>query len=228
MDYKTPRLDVKIATAGAIVDLESQLTRTPIGERMLFYGAGLLSQGLDRGMDYQDMKRVVVIMLYDGPDEFFSGDRYLYRSKFVWDGPELAVSDRLALVLVEMNKFRREHAQLTSDILGDELESFLYYMVKGYKDREERHEMETMYESLIAYAKAYDLALDDPETAKAYWRDFTAEADYVSRMNMARREGLAEGEALGKAEGRAEERESLLERMRQQGYTPEQIDALLA
>ena len=52
--------------------------------------------------------------------------------------------------------------------------------------------------------------------------------DEASALSTARREGREEGEAIGVAKGRAEEREEMIEKMRKNGMTDEQIDKILS
>ena len=65
---------------------------------------------------------------------------------------------------------------------------------------------------------------------EAYYREKRLH-DEASALGSARRErieeGMVRGEAKGRAEGRAEERYKIAEKMRQSGYTEEQICQLL-
>ena len=229
---KAPRLDIKIVVPSRVIDLESQRQKGNIEDRMLHYGASLVLEGTPKGTSYRQMRESIVIVLYDAAEELMEGEGYLHRCSLTWDDTGEVMSGKLVFVLVEMNKFRRTHPALTSDILGDELESFLYYMVKGYANREERHTMENIYQSLEAFARYYDLAIDDPETAKLYKYAYESEADYQTGLDVAREEGLAkglaEGEARGEARGRVEEREFLLKKLLAAGVSQELLDAALA
>ena len=68
----------------------------------------------------------------------------------------------------------------------------------------------------------YDMSDDTRVKEIARLREKTLH-DEASALKNAKEEGLLEGEAIGEKRGRAEERNSTIQRMRECGFTEEQI-----
>ncbi len=88
-----------------------------------------------------------------------------------------------------------------------------------------------MAETIVEYKKL-------SEDEQQYWRDFYEEIrkhDEASALGSARRKGEAKGEAkgiakgksMGIAEGEIEERNTIVENMRKNGFTEDQIKTAL-
>jgi predicted transposase YdaD len=84
-----------------------------------------------------------------------------------------------------------------------------------------------MADTIVEYAK---LSNEEQQRLRDFYEEIRKH-DEATALGSARREGIAEGRAAGiaegRAEGRAEERIALAEKMRQNGYTEEQIKQLL-
>ena len=144
--------------------------------------------------------------------------------------PAIPGTDRMMFVLIELEKVRKRYNQLNSEVLSDELLSWLYLLTVGFDNTEETEAIMYMYPDLAEFAEMYGYAMNDPKLIRAYedhasaYREYHSRKDYFERVERESRErglteGLAEGRAEGRAEGLAEGRAEGLAEGRAEGRT---------
>jgi len=70
---------------------------------------------------------------------------------------------------VEIDKVeRRYNGGVTEEVLADELTAWLYMLARGYRDEEEAGEIVERFSGIEEFAEHYNLAINDPETVRAY------------------------------------------------------------
>ena len=169
---KAPRCDVTIVAGDQVVDLEPQMKRVNVDNKALYYGAKQLCANTPKGSDnsYDRLPQVVVIMLLRGFNRF-RGERFITRGQMAWDGEDgpVAGSDRVLAVVVEIDKVEeRYNGGVTEEVLADELTAWLYMLARGYRDEEEAGEIVEHFSGMEEFAEHYKLAINDPETVRAY------------------------------------------------------------
>ena len=83
-------------------------------------------------------------------------------------------------------------------------------------------------------AEIFELLFDSAELAKftaeekvKYEYDMTTERDIRNQIAYSREEGLAEGIEKGRAEGKAEKRRLIAHRLKQKGFSDEEVASIL-
>ena len=83
-------------------------------------------------------------------------------------------------------------------------------------------------------AEIFELLFDSAEIAKftaeekvKYEYDMTTERDIRNQIAYSREEGLAEGLEKGRAEGKAEERRLIARRLKEKGFSDEEVASIL-
>ena len=222
VSVKAPRCDVVLVAGDMRVDLEPEMRFVNVDNKSLFYGSRLLSEGTPKGADaeYKRLPQIVVIMLLQGRKRF-EGEQFITRCSMKWDredGP-VAGSDRITIVLVEMDKVAKRYNGLTEEILSDELTAWLYLLARGYRSSEETAEMTEYFPEMIAFAKQYGLAMDDPETKRAfdsYQLDLWENVFIMEQTEIDKRAAIEEGITQGREQGLEQGRKQGLEQGRKE------------
>lgn len=239
VSLKYPRLDVLLSCEGnRLVDLESERNDPDIDDRFLYYAAKLITEGVRPGEGYDLVPTVVSVILYDEHIVFPESPEIVSVCRLAWNcgGSSYPGSKRMVFVLVDLQKFRRQHPTLDADVVADEMLSWLYLLTEGYKNEEAVRAMEEVIPTVERFAERYGLALDDPNIKRAYDQYISS---MITERNIIRRAekeghekgfevGVAEGRAQGRAEGRAEGAESIVAHLRAAGVDPVLLDEALA
>ena len=228
VSVKYPRLDVRIVCERAapggrvVVDLESERSDSDVEGRFLYYAAKELAGSIAPGDGYAEMPDVVSVILYDGGRVHPASEGFLSTCRLAWDcgGDAYPGADRLVFVLVELRKFRDLYPDLTDEVLGDEVLSWLYLLTQGYKDDAEMEAIMEALQSAEQFAERYKLALDDPETRHAYEQYLWSWRTECSIRRQA--------EEAGRAKGRESALDGVAAAMREQGYDEDAIGKVLA
>ena len=72
-----------------------------------------------------------------------------------------------------------------------------------------------------------EIAKFAPEEKIKYEYDMTTERDIRNQIAYSREEGLAEGLEKGRAEGKAEERRLIMEKLKDKGFSDEEVASIL-
>jgi predicted transposase/invertase (TIGR01784 family) len=195
-DDKLCVLDVLVKTKnGKLIDIEVQILDVPyMPERVTYYAAKLLASQLASGHNYEEVKKVVSIVILDHRlirDSENYHNRYLLydiknRSRF---------TDVLEIDTLELPKLPKEPKPK---------EKGLYHWLR-FIGAEKKEEFEMIAEQSPVIGKAYAVLKElseDESLRMLHEAREKARRDEQARLDFARREGLAEGEAKGEARGK--------------------------
>jgi len=140
---KTGRLDVRARTAdGMQIDIEVQLTnRNNMEKRTMFYWGKLFLEGIRKGDDYINLKKVITINILDF--DFLDIDKF-HSQYHLWEDGEdnYLLTDLVEIHFIEMPKFRRFMGR---DLKGNSLHRWLAFfdLMLSESDLKELIEMDS-------------------------------------------------------------------------------------
>jgi predicted transposase/invertase (TIGR01784 family) len=127
LDDKLSILDVKARDPqGRLYNLEMQMVATPLlAQRFLYYWSKVYGQQLGAGSSYRDLRATISICIVNGA--MFPVAANCHHEFGLWtkDG-ELRLSNDLAIHIIELTKFRKDLAELTTP-----LDLWLYFLQNG-------------------------------------------------------------------------------------------------
>lgn len=132
-------------------------------------------------------------------------------------------SDRIVLILVELEKVRERYNGLDEEVLGDELAAWMYLLTKGFEDEGEVRKMADGFPTIEEFAEKYGFAISDPELKRAYRM-----ADDAERERKRRAKYEARLRREGREEGREETCGKMVAAARAAGVDEATIEAMLA
>ena len=212
LECRTARCDVVLVSGDSIYDLESQGWHADVANKSLFYGAKLLADRTGPGSDdsYFEMSRVVVVTLLHGRTLFPDDPRIVSVGTLRWgsagDNPPTTslATDRMALILVEMEKISERYNIGSREVLSEEPLAWLYLLAKGYRNPQEVEAIMSAFPTMEQFAAKYGIAIGDPDLKRQYDLMVESTLEYNTMKREAQMEGHAQGHAEGLAEGRAE------------------------
>ena len=152
-------------------------------------------------------------------------DRVIYRYRLREDQSGESMTDRLQYILLELpNSVRKAYTPEAT--LMDKF-CYALYQLEHFTERPAEYK-EEIFKLLFDYA---DIATFSPEERIQYELDMTTEADRINQLNYAHDKGVQEGREEGRKEGREEGKKEMLriivERLRKQGLSCEEIKRIL-
>ncbi len=193
VNCKSPRFDVRLLSANRAIDLEAQCYPEDIENRSLFYASQLMVANTRRGLkSYKGIPQVIIVTLLNDEALFSDSESFVEVAGMRWtaeEEPQNLTSSRILFVVVELEKVRKRYTELTDEVLGDELLSWAYLLVRGYRNKKDVSEIMSCHHSIEQFAELYGYAVGDPEVVKAYDAYQSAELEYQSRQDyLARKE----------------------------------------
>lgn len=193
---KTGRLDLQaILNDNTMVDIEMQIkNRHNIVTRSVFYGAKQLSGMTEKGTDYGNIKKVILINILDY--EFLPFEEYVSNTVIVLDKHrEYEMTDKIKFYYIELPKFRKKCPDM-----GEKINQWLAFI--DDKDRGRIEMAEARNKVLRKARQEMEYLTGDEETKRLEYLKEKWEMDYNSDINWARKEGMAEGEEKGEKRGK--------------------------
>lgn len=183
------RLDVRVEAAdGSLFDIEVQTYLEPaMNDRSWFYGSNLMSEEFLEGQTYDKVPKVRVINLLDFVLRRDHPDLLQPISLMYRKSPAPA-SDAFRIYNIELPKFRDTNPTLES-VKDDQLLRWLYLLDEGYKSDQEMEVLSNMTEGMRAFAKRYQVSLNDPDLRRMYDYEMSAKRDQASREYNAEMKG---------------------------------------
>lgn len=241
IECKAPRADIRLVSEKRVLDLEAQTYEDDIDNRFLLYASKLMAASFTKGMGYEDLPQVIVIILLDDAPRFPDTPEIVSRAQMKWDAESADDTeiDRIILVLVELEKFRRRYTGLSPEVLDDESLAWMYLLTRGYESEEDMMTILDQYAELKEFADQYGYAIDDPKVVQAYESYLSAERDYHARQRYLARitreaeeqgieRGIERGMKQGIERGAEQERQRLAARLKQMGVDPAVVDKAIA
>ena len=207
-DYRDQKLGVLDIRAhindDTIIDIEMQVSNgRTIVNRNLAYSSNIMSEQLQVGEFYKDIKTVISIVIL--AENVFKRNSYLNEAKLIftepdpeycvdmgYKGEEHILTEKLRYIYIELPKFLEKNPDMST-----KLNQWLWLLV----GREDMVKMASKENKLIenVVEDLDTMSADENERFEAFKRKVA-----IWESNMLKQEGLEEGEAKGRAEGRAE------------------------
>jgi predicted transposase/invertase (TIGR01784 family) len=216
-DGKLIILDVKVVTKdGRIIDIEIQVYRVKaMRARILYYGAGMITEQLKSSEKYSEIKPVVCIVISDFnmiPEETAFHNEYSLNNKKT----HKLFSPLFEIHTIELPKIPRD------GLSGKDAELAHWGAFLAAKTEEDMN-MVAQHSPMIykAVGIVKELSADEQFRMEAAAR-LKANLDYNSIMGDAYEDGLEDGVEKGRKEGKQEERQEFLS-MLKSGKSAEEI-----
>ena len=188
-------------------------------ERALFYSSFAIQEQVMRGQDSYEFMPVYFIGLMDFELHPADDGRFVYRYNLLDVKTGELMTDRVGYTFLELPKVRTISDKSTN------LEKLCYALHNMTGLRSRPPEMA---------AEIFELLFDSAEIAKftaeekvKYEYDMTTERDIRNQIAYSREEGLAEGLLKGRAEGKAEERRLIAQKLKERGFSDEEMASIL-
>lgn len=219
---KFSRLDLSLKVDNKLVNVEIQVKNdADYRDRTLFYWAKLYSSELKSGEDYSELKQTITINIINF--NMFAGEDYHTEVAAMIKGTDEVFSDKFGIHFFELKKVGKKPDPDNSR------ELWLQFI-----NADSEEELEMISQTNVPIMKKavnviYDMSEDTKIREIARLRE-KALHDEASALKNAKAEGLEEGRAEGRAEGRVEgkteERNLTIRKMKELGFTDEQIKAI--
>ena len=215
LDMKFSRLDLRLDVDGRIVNIEMQVNReTDFKERTLFYWSKLYSEELRTGEEYGELKQTICINIINF--DLFDCEDYHSRFKVLETERHEVLTDKFAIHFFELKKLskfkKNRRMEDWLNLINAETEGDLMAI-------QQTTQIPEVKDTIIMLRQ---LSADEQVRMEAHYREKRLH-DEATALGSARREG----EAIGIAKGKTAAYSDVAEKMRQSGYTEEQIKGLL-
>jgi predicted transposase/invertase (TIGR01784 family) len=195
---------------GSRIIVEVQRRKQPFfPERAIYYSTFQIQRQVAAGAKEYDFLPVYVvnIMEFDlDRNEGFTDVRTVYR--LYEEKSHRLLTDRVTLIFIELNKFKKSIDELNGNILEG-----MYFCFKNMINLSQRPDVldHNVFKKIFEVSELYNM---DEETRKKVLEQMTTERDLRNQMACATEEGRAIGLAEGLAEGRAEGKEKAKEALK--------------
>ena len=225
---KYSRLDIRALTdSGQMINIEVQSGFDKyLKDRNLFYFSKLFSEQLTAGMDYSQLKPVVIINLL-AVNYFPTRKDYISSYSLHEDKDHELMTDKVNFIFIEAQK-----CQQMGDKNKSRLTRWMTYLT--YPSSEVVYQLAQIDKIIAQVMEAETMFCSTPQEVHLYEAQEKLRLDMLTRERTAKAEGKAEGFAEGRSEGKAEgfaegRTETLLEiisNLKNLGCTREQMKAI--
>ena len=198
VEEKGGRLDLQAKlNDGIIVNIELQIkNHQNIEERTTYYSSKVISRETERGTEYKDITKVIMINILDY--ELLGFDEYISDTVIVLDKHrEYEVLKGIKWYFIELPKFRKQNPNM-NEKLNQWLVFLDDYNKEAIKLAEEKND--TLKKARIEM----NYLTGDAEVRRLAELREKWEMDRISEIGYAKREGIKEGEKKGKKEKQIE------------------------
>ena len=198
VEEKGGRLDLQAKlNDGIIVNIELQIkNHQNIEERTTYYSSKVISRETERGTEYKDITKVIMINILDY--ELLGFDEYISDTVIVLDKHrEYEVLKGIKWYFIELPKFRKQNPNM-NEKLNQWLVFLDDYNKEAVKLAEEKND--TLKKARIEM----NYLTGDAEVRRLAELREKWEMDRISEIGYAKREGIKEGEKKGKKEKQIE------------------------
>ena len=198
VEEKGGRLDLQAKlNDGIIVNIELQIkNHQDIEERTTYYSSKVISRETERGTEYKDITKVIMINILDY--ELLGFDEYISDTVIVLDKHrEYEVLKGIKWYFIELPKFRKQNPNM-NEKLNQWLVFLDDYNKEAVKLAEEKND--TLKKARIEM----NYLTGDAEVRRLAELREKWEMDRISEIGYAKREGIKEGEKKGKKEKQIE------------------------
>lgn len=221
VEEKGGRLDLQAKlNDGIIVNIELQIkNHQNIEERTTYYSSKVISRETERGTEYKDITKVIMINILDY--ELLGFDEYISDTVIVLDKHrEYEVLKGIKWYFIELPKFRKQNPNM-NEKLNQWLVFLDDYNKEAVKLAEEKND--TLKQARIEM----NYLTGDAEVRRLAELREKWEMDRISEIGFAKREGIKEGEEKGRQEGKREEQIEIAKKMIEKGIDTRTIIELI-
>ena len=221
VEEKGGRLDLQAKlNDGIIVNIELQIkNHQNIEERTTYYSSKVISRETERGTEYKDITKVIMINILDY--ELLGFDEYISDTVIVLDKHrEYEVLKGIKWYFIELPKFRKQNPNM-NEKLNQWLVFLDDYNKEAVKLAEEKND--TLKKARIEM----NYLTGDAEVRRLAELREKWEMDRISEIGYAKREGIKQGEKIGekkgKKRGKLEEKIEIAKKMLEKGFNIDTI-----
>ena len=205
--------------------VEVQLARQAwFMERALFYSSFAIQEQVLQGRESYGFMPVYFIALMDFALHPGDDGRFVYRYNLLDINTGELMTDRISFTFLELPKVK----SISDESSNLEKLCYALHNMTVLKSRPPEMAAE-IFELLFSSAEIAKFA---PEEKIRYEYDMTTERDIRNQIAYSREEGLAEGLEKGRAEGRAEgleeARRLIMKKLKEKGFSDEEVASLLS
>lgn len=214
---KGGRLDLQAEIDnGIIINIEMQIrNNNDIEERTTLYSSKVLSRETQRGKEYKDIKKVIMINILDY--EMLGFDEYISETAIVLEKHrEYEVLKGLKWYFIELPKFRRQNPDMR-----EKINQWIAFIDDYDKEVIEMAEKEN--KTLKKARKEMNYLTGDEAVRRMAELEEKWEMDRVSELGFAKREGIKEGIEKGEKQGKKE----IIKKLLESGIKIEEIENIL-
>ncbi len=235
-DEKGGRLDLQAElNDGVIVNIEMQIqNRNNMEKRSLTYGAKTISREVKRGMNYEDIRQVIMINILNY--EMLGFDEYISETVTVLDKHrEYELIKGIKWYFIELPKFRKAHPDMNEKLnqwiaFIDNYDRGLINMAEKKNKTLEKARQEINYlmgdEEVRRLAELREKWENDYVDAKEFGRLTGLEEGLEEGLREGMEEGKKQGLKEGKKQGKEEERIQIVKKMKKNGLELELIEKI--
>ena len=221
VEEKGGRLDLQAKlNDGIIVNIELQIkNHQNIEERTTYYSSKVISRETEKGTEYKDITKVIMINILDY--ELLGFDEYISDTVIVLDKHrEYEVLKGIKWYFIELPKFRKQNPNM-NEKLNQWLVFLDDYNKEAVKLAEEKND--TLKKARIEM----NYLTGDAEVRRLAELREKWEMDRISEIGYAKREGIKQGEKIGekkgKKKGKLEEKIETAKKMLEKGFNIDTI-----
>ena len=220
-------LDVKLHTKSKkIIDIEMQVRSSPVmKQRVVYYLADMVKSQVKTGENYDRIQKVVSIIIAAKHNLIRDDKEYFHRYHLHDRRNDSTFTDLIEVNTLELLK-----------LPGKSDNSKLWKWLRFFKSESEE-EMKMLVQENTAISEAVDVLKELSEDERTrmivqsrekFLQDQKAREKEALQIGLTkgRAEGRAEGERIGVEKGREEGRNEIIENMRRQGFSEEQIKSI--
>ena len=187
--------------------------------RMVYYGASMIHAQLASGVDYDEMRPVVVICIMDYKEEHIPEAR---QDVFCYSLMERTTHElfgnQLTIYLCELP--RKQHKSMSE---MNYLEIWLYLLKNMHTFAEVPEDLPSRFLPVLDAAETKGL---DPQEMSEYITSMLSQSRIDASIRAAFDRGEAKGVAQGRAEGLNKAKEQFTKHLQEAGFAPELIEKL--
>ncbi len=219
IEEKVPRSDIKIETKKAIILLEIQNYEDCTYElRITGYIAKCITEQLEKGIPYQELKKVIVISITDNCDIAPNVPTFYAKTvRVLEEYRDIPVFNLVEHYILDIQKYRK--------LKEIDLDNRIHQWAEFFKyEEEEKIKMVTKKNIDIEKAlEEYDRLMADEEVRKQLQAIHYARLENKIMMESIKYEGRQKGIQQGRQEGIQEERMKHIKNMVKEGLSDELI-----
>ena len=199
------------------------VTKENIKERVLYYWSRLYNSSIQKGQDYEELEKAIVILIADFKIKGLEELRCHSRWRIMERESRIILTDRLEIDIIELPKLEEK------GIENDKLKYWLYF-IENPEDERVKEKMKENKELKEAKDKLQSMSQDEYMQRMADLREKAImdekevyRTGYHEGEARGKELGEANGKALGRKEGEASSKKEIAKKMKEENIPIETI-----